>query len=107
MPAPASDLSLRPTVIGGDHLDDDYQMIWDGIRSGASCSSRAYPPAGRTGHGALSSRTSRSSRGLVSDLEECKRRFKIAWSAVHAQLTDADIRKAHEQAEDNRKRWKA
>src|SRR5258708_1078165 len=34
MPAPSSDLALRPTVIGGDKLDDDWQVIWGGIPIG-------------------------------------------------------------------------
>jgi hypothetical protein len=43
-------------------------------------------------------------RGLVSDLEECKRRFKVAWSAIEPQLTDEDIRKAKEQTQNSKDR---
>lgn len=38
MLAPPSELFLRPTIIAGDRLADDWQVIWDGIP--ISCSAR-------------------------------------------------------------------
>jgi hypothetical protein len=103
------ELKLRKTVIGGDTLDDDYQVIWDGIPIGRILQQPGVP-AGRPNWSWGVSFPHRpqppSHRGLCSDIEECKRRVKVVWGGIEPTLTETDIRKAREQTEDNRKRWK-
>lgn len=110
MPAPPSQLFLRATVIGGDRLDDDYQVIWDGIPIGRILKQPGVP-FGRPNWswGVIFPHMPQLPfhRGLESDLAECQRRFKAVWAGIRAGLTDADIAAAREQAEDNRKRWKS
>ena len=103
------ELKLRKTVIAGDTLEDDYQVIWDGIPIGRILKQPGVP-VGRPNWswGVIFPHKPQQSyqRGLASDLEECKRRFKVAWSDMRSKLTEKDIEKARTQAEDNRKRWK-
>ena len=109
MPAPPDPLALRVTVIAGDRLVDDYQVIWDGIPIGRILKAPGVPhgcPNWSWGVGFPHLPQQPWQRGMEGDLEECKRRFKVAWTAVRAKLTEADIVKAREQAEDSRKRWK-
>src|SRR5664279_218193 len=40
-----------------------------------------------------------SANGTGVDLDDCKARFKVAWSRIRAGLTDDDIAKAHEYAD--------
>jgi hypothetical protein len=109
MPAPASALTQRPTVIGGDRLDDDWQVIWDGIPIGRILKAPGIP-VGRPcwSWGVIFPHLPQHPwmRGMESDIDEAKRRFRVAWSDVHRRLTDADIDAARRQAVDNRKRWK-
>lgn len=110
MPAPPDQLALRPTVIAGDRLEDDWQVIWDGIPIGRILKQPGVPP-GRPNWswGVIFPHQPQQpfERGLESDIEECKRHFKVAWTALHKRLTEADIAAARQQAVDNRKRWKS
>lgn len=99
-------LKLRPAVIGGETKPDDYSVIWDRIIVG-----RIFMQMGVGGRMQWSwsahfpHRPQHAyERGLVSDLEEAKRRFKVAWSAIEADLTDEDIRRAREQEENTKNR---
>lgn len=106
---PPDPLFLRPTVIAGDRLSDDYQVIWDGLRVGRILKQPGVP-AGRPNWswGITFPHMPQLAwqRGLQGDLEEAKQRFKLAWGAVHAKLTEADIEAARHQDADNKKRWK-
>src|SRR6476659_3934528 len=53
-------LKLRPRVIAGDKLENDYQVIWDGIPN-----SQEHQSAAPTGRGASCFHTCRSSSGIV------------------------------------------
>lgn len=99
MVAPPEPLALRKTLIGGETAPDDWQVIWDGLPIGRILKQPGVP-AGRPNWswGVAFPHLPQQAwqRGLCSDLEECKRRFRVAWMAVHAQLTDADVEKARQ-----------
>lgn len=110
MPAPPSQLFLRPTVIADERGEHDYQVIWDGIPIGRILQQPGVPfgrPNWSWGVGFPHKPQLPAHRALASDLAECQRRFKAVWAGVHAGLTEADIARARAQAEDNRKRWKS
>jgi hypothetical protein len=102
-------LSLRPTVIAGQRGEDDWQVIWDGIPIGRILKAPGVPngqPNWSWGV-ILPNRPQQPwHRGMESGLEECKRRFRVTWTAILAELTAADIEAARTTAADNRKRWK-
>jgi len=109
MPAPASDLFLRITEIGGIKHADDYLVIWDGISIGRILKQPGIPhgrPDWSWSVGFPHKPQQAWMRGMEANLEECKRRFKLAWSGVYAKLTPEDIQKAHQQAQYDRHRWK-
>jgi hypothetical protein len=101
-------LFLRPTVIGGDRLEHDFEVIWDGIRIGRILQQPGVPvdrPNWSWSVAFPHKPQASDHRGLCSDREECQRRFKVAWKAVHARLSPSDIEAARRQQEDTRKRW--
>jgi hypothetical protein len=97
MPPPADQLTMRSTVIAGEKGKDDYiVVVWHGITIG-----RVLRVAGVGGRetwnwGVAFPRRPQlpAHRGQASDLEECKRRFKVAWSSIHRELTEADVEAA-------------
>ncbi len=102
-------LSLRVTVIGGDRLENDWQIIWDGIPIGRILIQPGVPhgrPNWSWGVAFPHKPQPPAHRGLCSDLEDCKRRVKAVWAGIRPTLTEADIDAARRQAVDNRKRWK-
>jgi len=101
------DLKLRPTVIAGDKLEDDYQVIWDGIPIGRILKQPGVPVGRRNwSWGVIFPHMPQQPwhRGLESDLDECERCFRVAWSDIRAKLTEADIEAARHQTEDNKRR---
>lgn len=112
MSPPPDQLLLRRTVIAGQGYDDDYVVIWDELGIGRILKQPGVPP-GRPNWSwgvALPNIPQHPwMRGVEVDLEESKKRFKLAWSAVYAKLTRADIARAREMqetSEGNRKRWR-
>jgi hypothetical protein len=109
MPAPPAQLFLRPTVIAGDRLEDDYQVIWDGIPIGRILKQPGVP-FGRPNWswGVIFPHMPQQAwhRGLESSLEECQRRFKVVWSDIRRNLTETDIEAARVRSADNARRWK-
>jgi hypothetical protein len=109
MTAPPDQLFLRPTEIGGIKHADDYIVIWDGISIGRILKQPGIPP-GRPdwswGVGFPHKPQQAWMRGMERDLEECKRRFKLAWSGVYSRLTPEDIEAARKQQTDSRRPWK-
>lgn len=104
---PADKLHLRPTVIAGETAPDDYLVIWDSLSIGRILKQPGVPPGRPNWSWGVSfphKPQPPAHRGLASDLEECKRRFKVVWTAVHAELTEEDVTLAREQAEQNAKR---
>ncbi|MBR0855508.1 hypothetical protein [Bradyrhizobium liaoningense] len=94
MIAPKEPVALRKTVIGGETVLDDYQVIWDGISIGRILRQPGMPsgrPSWSWGIILPIKQQLDWMRGTCSDVAECQRRFKVAWSAVHPRLTDADV----------------
>lgn len=91
---PADHLVMRLTVIAGETAPDDYQVIWNGLSIGRIMRQHGMPP-GRPNWSWSIIFAHRPQaawhRGFGADLEEAKRRFRLAWSAVHPELTEADI----------------
>jgi hypothetical protein len=101
-------LFLRPTVIGGDRLENDFVVIWDGISIGRILLQTGVPSGRPNWSWSLAfphKPQDHAHRGLCSDRAECQRRFKVAWKAVHARLSPFDIEAARRQQVDTRKRW--
>ena len=111
MPAPDDPLILRATIIAGDRLENDYQVIWNGLPIGRILQQPGVPhgrPNWSWGVSFPGRPQLPNHRGLCSDLEECKRRFKVVWSGIRAQLTDADVdhaRSVVEASETLTRRW--
>jgi hypothetical protein len=87
---------MRATVIAGEKGKDDYVVIWNGITIG-----RVLRVSGVGGRSAWSWGVAfphrpqlPAHRGQAGDLEECKRRFKVVWSSIHRELTEADVEAA-------------
>lgn len=77
-------LSLRPTLIGGETAPGDYTVIWDGLQIG-----RIFKAAGVGGHEAWSWSVSLPNipqpsfhRGKAASLEEAKALFRAAWTEL-------------------------
>jgi hypothetical protein len=88
---PADQLTVRATVIAGEKGKDDFLVIWNGISIG-----RVLKVAGVAGRetwnwGVAFPRMPQLRSHRTGDLEECKRRFKVVWSAIHRELTEADV----------------
>lgn len=87
------DLTLRPTVIAGDKLENDYCVIHDGRGVGRIRPARR---AGITGHGLGLERNPSLPiptwcNGSADSLEAAKDQFKAAWDRFYATLAPADI----------------
>lgn len=110
MIAPARPLTLRKTVIGGETAPDDYLVIWDQIPIGRILKQPGVPdrrPNWSWGVIVPTKPQMDWMRGTCSDLEECQRRFKVAWSAVHARMTDDDVEKLRQAEQRSQERpWK-
>lgn len=94
---PETQLTLRPTVIGGDRIKDDYAVYSDGRRVG-----RIRLATERTGHNPgwdwsinppLPIPTWGS--GSEGDLERAKAAFREAWERFYASLTPERIARWH------------
>lgn len=112
MIAPPDPLLLRRTVIAGQGYDDDYQVIWDDLSIGRILKQPGVPtgrPNWSWGVALPNIPQQPWMRGIEVDLEESKKRFKLAWCAVHAKLTLEDIAMAREMQERGKrheKRWR-
>src|ERR1700721_1922718 len=92
-----SELFLRPTVIGGDTLANDFEVICEGRSLG-----RIRQASERIGHNpgwdwgiTLPLPVPTWGRGQASDLEGAKTAFKAAWDRFYGQLTPNDIAHWH------------
>jgi hypothetical protein len=92
-------LTLRTTEIGGKRHADDFTVIWRDLPIGRTMKSSGVPSQAeqwRWGFTFYRRPSLGVDSGTGTDLEDCKARFKIAWTRIRAGLTDADIAKAHE-----------
>lgn len=81
-------------MIAGETAPDDYTVIWDELAIGRILKQPGVPhgrPNWSWGVGFPGKPQLSAHRGIESDLEECKRRFRVAWSGVHAGLSEADV----------------
>jgi hypothetical protein len=91
------DLFLRPAVIAGETVPDDYQVFWSGFSIGRILKQPGVPIGRPNWHWgvAFPGRPQPSDhRGNCSDLDECKRRFKTVWAGIERNLSEADIEAA-------------
>jgi hypothetical protein len=88
---------LRSTVIGGERLRDDFEIIWDGLTVGRIFKNTGRPadaPGWSWSMFAPNLPQKPSWRGDGADLDDCKRLFKIAWAEARQNFTDEDVAKA-------------
>jgi hypothetical protein len=92
-----SELFLRPTVIGGDKIKNDFSVIADGRRVG-----RIREAAERVGHNPgwdwgvnIPLPIPTWAHGSAADLDEAKTRFQAACDRFFAMLKPADIEHWH------------
>jgi hypothetical protein len=90
-------LALRPTRIGGERLQDDYQVIWQDMPIGRIMR-RSGAPAGQPpwwfGVNVEGRPQPPGDRGVAKDLREAQRLFKAVWKRVHSELAYSDLQKA-------------
>jgi hypothetical protein len=98
---PADLLTMRATVIAGERGKHDYIVIWNGITIGRilKVSTVGGRPVWSWGVAFPHRPQLPAHRGQAGDLEESKRRFKVAWSAIHRELTEADVEAARTEQE--------
>lgn len=106
MPSP-DELFLRPTVIGGETSEGDYQVVWDGFSVG-----RIHKTIGLGGNdvwnwGVILGNVPQLSghRGNGPDLESAKISFTAAWRQVHAGLSAEAIAQARNLSQDRGRPW--
>jgi hypothetical protein len=104
------ELRMRPTRLNGDVASpNDYVVIWRDITVGRILKQPGTPvgkPNWFWGVNLPGQLQPAAHRGICSDIEECKRRFKVVWSGVRAGLSDDavdDARRAEERAGERRK----
>lgn len=106
------ELRLRATVIGGETAPDDFQVFWNGLPIGRILKQPGVPMGRPNWHWGVAfpgQPQPSAQRGHCSDLDECKRRFKVVWAGVHAALSEADIeaaRRFEADADRRFKRWR-
>lgn len=111
MGKPASRLTLRPTVIVDDRLEDDYEVMWSGLAVGRLyLTSHMPPPDARWSVTGSLYGHSATLATLGADLEDAKRLFREWWDALEPTLTPEDIAKARRvtaEIEERQRRWEA
>jgi hypothetical protein len=97
-------IALRATVIAGKRYEDDFTVIWREMSIG-----RIMQASGAPAHLAqwswncyVHGKPGASANGNGTNLEDCKAKFKAAWTEIRAGLTEDDIASAHEYAENSR-----
>jgi hypothetical protein len=107
MSVPPSELFLRPTVIGGETREGDYQLIWNDLPIG-----RVYSTHGVGGHDIWNWAVILPNvpqlpdhRGSAADLEDAKLRFKAAWLRVRSCLCEPEIAEARRISRDRSRPW--
>ena len=92
-------IALRKTLIGGQSYEDDFTVLWGELPIGRIMKRSGVPSRadqrwyGFTFYGPPSLG---SCSGTGTDPDDCKAKFKVAWTRIRADLTDADIAKAYE-----------
>ena len=96
------DLMMRATVIGEQHCDDDYQIIWRGMSIGRIRRASGLPHDQPQWSWSCYLQADRHppSTTAPAGLEACKAKFRTAWSRIRAGRTD-QITTAHRYAENS------
>jgi hypothetical protein len=91
-------IALRPTVVDGQTMADDYEVVWRGMPVGRimkqldsphwwwGCNVYGQPPVP-------------NDRGPAINFKDCQVRFKLAWSRIRPTLTEEAITVAMRHAE--------
>ena len=98
------DLSMRATVIGGEHCADHFQVIRRGTSIGRIRRASGLPhdqPQWSWACYLQGRPTSAIDSGTGVGLDACKAKFRTAWARIRAGLTDQDITTAHRYAENS------
>jgi hypothetical protein len=100
----AETLTLRATVIAGKRYDDDFTVIWRGMSIGRIMQASGVPAhlAQWSWNCSVHGKPGASANGSGTDLDDCKAKFKAAWTAIRAGLSEDDIASAREYAESSR-----
>jgi hypothetical protein len=96
----AETLTLRATVIAGKRYDDDFTVIWRGMSIGRIMQASGVPAhlAQWSWNCSVHGKPGASANGSGT----CKAKFKAAWTAIRAGLSEDDIASAREYAENSR-----
>ena len=92
----AETLTLRATVIAGKRYDDDFTVIWRGMSIGRIMQAMPAHLAHWSWNCSVHGKPGASANGSGVDLEDCKAKFKIAWTTIRADLSEDDIASAHQ-----------
>jgi hypothetical protein len=98
MPDDFETIASCVTVIGGDRLADDYQVIWRELPIGRimKSSGRPHDEQQWEWNCYIYGRPTRDDEsGTADTLNECKAEFKTASARIRAELTDKVIAQAH------------
>jgi hypothetical protein len=91
-------LTLRATVTAGQRCDDDLEVHWNGLLVGRILKSHGIPaglPDWSWSMAFPGQPQEPWQRGMCSDLEDAKQRFKVAWFLVQRRLSEGDMEDAH------------
>jgi hypothetical protein len=92
-------ITIHVTKIGGTTYPDDYMVIWRGLPIGRIRMNPGLPAhvdQWSWGCNVYGQPSFSGDSGPCTDLEDCKAKFKTAWTRIRAKLTDRDIARARE-----------
>lgn len=96
-------IALRPTVVDGQTVADDFEVIWRGMQIGRMMK-QPDGPHWWWGCNVYGHTPSPNDRGPAINFKDCQVRFKLAWSRIRPELTEATIAVAMRHADELRQR---
>lgn len=101
------DLSLRRTVMRGETLPDDYQVIWDDLAIGRIFKSVAVGGRDAWSWSCFLGNVPQPSshRGREKSLDAAKKSFRVAWTDLQSNLSYDQIREARASQADRSRPW--
>jgi PilZ domain len=91
-------IALRPHVVDGVRLDDDYEVIWRGLPVGRILK-QPSDPHWWWGCNVYGLPATPNDRGPAINFKDCQVRFKLAWARIRPTLTEEAIAIATQHAE--------
>lgn len=82
--------------------DDDFTVIWRGLSIGRIMQASGRPPRAMVMELLRHQQARSQCQRQRHRLEDCKAKFKVAWAAIRAGLSEDDIASAHQYAENSR-----